>query len=174
MINNRNIINQAPDSVNVSGDNNDINVNIIQQSKTLNRTFLYEYCNNFEYRISEQDRTLQVPSNIMDKISFNQLNFYKIIFENYSIHLDSVEQVLAGVSILEKIVNDIHFEYLKIASSNNVLSGDEICEKIFEYLYTKISNDPGSKNLIEEDVKNALYSLMYYVFIRCKILKPVQ
>lgn len=169
-------------NINVTGNNNIIGDGntyveqlVLDEPRFLNKTVLFQFCDIFSSQeFSESsDLELEIPSKFDEKMSYNDLNTYKIIFKECDIYYDDVENILTQFPKREKIIKKINRIYLNIITEENRLSSDSICQKISLRLIEVISQDTRSSPLEIEDVELAIEALMYYTFTKCKILKRV-
>ncbi|MFJ7698943.1 ABC-three component system protein [Lysinibacillus fusiformis] len=171
---NRNIQNPDANSLNNTGDNNNFGDTYIFSQKSLNRTYLYDFCAKFiELEDGDIEYSTEVPSDIEEKMDFNEIVIYKDIFIECDYYFDDVEAILREFPRRQRILTNINTKYKKFKGFNVWKTKDELCEQIFDSLSETVANDHNSINIMKEDVEIAIHSLMYYAFVKCKILDPL-
>lgn len=147
----------------------------IHPNMMLNKTRLYEFCKHFseldEY--DEPEYNTDLPSDITDKINYNQLNEFKEVFESVTHTLEDTENILSNIPRRNSIVRRIKGIYIQHKIENANATKDKLCMLVFNDLLKTIHNSEGSDNLFLEDTYFAIQALMYYAFTKCQILERV-
>lgn len=144
--------------------------------RKLNRTVLYSFCKQFsettlpEAIISDSHA---LPSEIDNKMNYNEIQYYREVFINCDIYLNDVEEILIQIPKREVIILKIARIYRTKKLQNNWNNKDQLCSFVFEELMEVITNDPLSGQLFNEETELAIEALMYYAFTKCKLLDPV-
>lgn len=142
----------------------------------LNRTVLYSFCKQFsETTLPEAiiSDSYILPSEIDNKMNYNEIQFYKEVFINCDIYLNDVEDILTQIPKREVIILKIARIYGTKKLKNNWQNKDQLCSSVFDELMKVIINDPQSSHLFNEETELAIEALMYYAFTKCKLLDPV-
>lgn len=174
-MNNQNARNDGNNNLANTGNNNSfVTLNIDSSSKTLNKTFLYDFCKMFsEVEDSlEEDNHFMAPSGIIQKIEYNEIENYKVIFEECDFYLKDVEEILNQIPKRKRIIFNIHKTYLR-AKKETGFSKDDMCDFVHDELYTQLINCREAKDISVQDAQLAICALMYYAFTKCKLLDPV-
>lgn len=164
-----------------NGDNNlintgDVNINNYNSNPgILNRTRLYEFCEQFSFLddLYEPDYSFELPSDISDKISYNELDEYNEIFKDVSHTLDDVENILSNIPKRGSIIKKIKGIYLNCKIDNKDKSKDQLCKLVFHKLLEQLNYTNSEASLYEEDTYFAIQCLMYYSFTKCQILDRI-
>jgi len=163
------------------GDNNRLTTfNLGSQTpRILNRTAIFDVCKTIaELDIDyDDDYSIQSNSDWMEKFEYNEVDAYIEVFDNYSDGYDVVSKVLQSYlkkTVMVKKVRTVYLEVEKVRKKEN-LDGDYIIEQVFcrlkeEVCYSALISE---SNLIDEEVDEAIYLIMFYVFTKCKLLKPI-
>jgi phage pi2 protein 07 len=142
--------------------------------KRLNRTYLYDFCVKFaEIEDGNENYNTAVTSDIEEKMNYNEINLYKEIFLECDHYFDDVELILQEIPNRQRILSKIEFQYKRFKNFDKWKNKDELCEKVYRSLLETIENDQNSSNIIIEDAEIAIHALMYYAFVKCKLLDPV-
>ena len=171
-----NIDNSGDHGVNNTGDGNEftINNNYVSKKKGLNRTYLYDFCLEFSLiEDSSENYETEFASDIEEKMNHNEISLYKDIFYQCDHYFDDVELILEEIPKRQKILSTINFKYMRFKTFENYSSKDELCERVYYYLFETIKNDDNSQDIILEDAEFAINALMYYSFVKCKLLDPL-
>lgn len=144
-------------------------------AKVLNRTRLYEFCKQFESLngLDEPDYSMELPSDITDKISYNELDEYKEIFIDVSHTLEDVESILSNIPKRGSIIRRIKGIYLNSKIQNKDTNKDLLCNLVFNELLESVNCSDDETSLFQEDTYFAIQCLMYYAFTKCQILDRV-
>ncbi|MBC2174231.1 hypothetical protein [Listeria booriae] len=161
------------------GDGTVINVFNGVIPKSMKRSVVHEIC----VRVAETDLDYvdeySIRGNVdwNEKLEFNRVGIFVDIFENYSDGYTEVEKILVGYPERDVMVKKIHTMYLKQEREREKLDKDSdfVLEEVFNQIketvclghYFSDSED----NLIDEEVDEAIYLIMFYVFTKCKLLK---
>lgn len=165
----------------VVGDNNKINTFNFgtQTPRVLNRSAIFDVCKTIaELDIEYDDEySIQTNSDWMEKFDYNEVDLYIEVFDNYSDGYDEVSKVLHSYMKKTVMVKKIRTVYLEVENvrKKEKLDGDFVIEKVFhrlkeEVCYSALISD---SNLLDEEVDEAIYLIMFYAFTKCKLLKPV-
>lgn len=168
-------------NINSNGDrnfNNSGNITLnyynYSEAKSLNRSLLYDFCVEFsklEFELEPDYKT--ITSEIEEKINYNDIKVYKVIFQNSEHYYEDIHDILNEIPNRQKIIQNIHFTYIKFKGFREWKNKDDLCEQVFVELYKKLMNGAMANDIMEEDANLALHSLMYYAFVKCKLLDPV-
>lgn len=150
-----------------------------QIPKRLKRSVIFDVCKIIsELDINYDDEySIQNNSDWMNKFEYNDVSLYIEIFENYSDNYDEVYKVLN--TYLKKIimVKKVRSIYLKVEDlrKKGNYNGDFVIEEVFELLKEEVcfSALMNESNLLDEEVDEAIYMIMFYTFSKCKLLKPL-
>ncbi|MFU1796434.1 ABC-three component system protein [Paenibacillus azoreducens] len=176
MLGNRgNIESTGLNSVNNTGNGNHFNIqNHLSAARILNRTYLYDFCEKFSMVDDGSDGyNTNITSGINDKIAYNEISLYKDIFKECDHYYEDVESILEEIPKRQRILTNINIQYRRLKELDEWNSKDELCDKVYQYLIQTIENDQNSGNIVVEDVELAIHSLMYYTFVKCKLLDPL-
>lgn len=169
----RNIRDSGPRSINNTGDGNTFVVNPYPP-KNLNRTYLYDFCYKFaEIEDPPEPYDTELPSNIQSKMNYNEINAYRQVFFDVDHYYDDVELILEEIPKRERILSSIKGKYDRFKRSTVWGNKDELCDLIYDFLMERVENDESSNGIIWEDVELGIKALMYYAFVKCKLLDPV-
>lgn len=168
-------------SVSISGENNQVTFNSFNENKLhiLKRTAIFEICQRIaNIQIDYDDEySIQHNSDWMDKFAYNNVNTYVEIFDNYSDGYDEVSEILQSYLNKTKMVKKVRTLYLEIEKVRfeRKLDGDYVLDQLFKKLKEEVcySASFNTVDLLDEDVDEAIYLIMFYVFTKCKILKPI-
>lgn len=141
----------------------------------LNRSRLYEFCKEFVEieGLEESAYSLVLPSDIADKIEYNELKEYKEIFIDVSHTLEDVDRTLSQIPKRGNIIRRIKSIYLNFQIEKNEVSKNELCRLVFDELFQIIDYSNDENKLYVEDTSFAIQSLMYHAFTKCQILDRV-
>lgn len=158
--------------------NNTINTGdnyYINSPTMLNRTRLYEFCKAFSKidGLDELDYSIDLPSDITEKINYNELKVFNRIFSDVSHTLEDVETVLSGIPKRGTIIRKIKGVYSNIVIKENYKTKDDLCRMVFEELLQIVNTSFDKDDLYREDTYFAIQSLLYYAFTKCQILDKV-
>lgn len=165
----------------IVGDHNNV-LEVKFESKTpriLKRSVIFDVCKKIaELDIEYDDEySIQTNSDWMEKFEYNNVDDYIEVFDNYSDRYDEVSKVLHSYLKKTIMIKKIRAVYLKIDKirKSEKLDGDYVIEEVFNHLkegvfYSALIN--GSE-LIDEEIDEAIYLVMFYAFTKCKLLKPV-
>lgn len=168
------IHNEGEAAINNTGDKATITVtNLQQELKTLNRTYLYDFCNKFIELSDDAEYSTEFASDIDKKISHNKIDLYRNIFLDCDHYLDDVEDILEDIPRRERIISKINVIYQKTRKFDEWKDEDHLCELVYHKLYNTVANDANSSSIKIEDAETAIHSLMYHAFVKCKLLEPV-
>ncbi|KYG58817.1 ABC-three component system protein [Planococcus maritimus] len=171
---NRNIEGGGDNGTNNTGDHNHFGDNHFHHEKSLNRSYLYDFCLKFaNVENPPENYNTEFANDINDKMCHNEIDLYKDIFLDCDFYLGDVETILADIPNRERILTRINFQYKKFKMQYKTDSKDELCERVFDYLITTVDNDPNAFSIMVEDRDLAIHSLMYHAFVKCKLLDPI-
>lgn len=173
MISNRS--RSGDNSISSSGDNNNItlnNYNVIPK-----RTIIFDLCELIaNENIPSGDYSIKENGNWSLKLSFNNVNEYLDVFDDYcDIYLEFEEILNEQYSDREKMVRKIHhiYRHTRIDNPDNKLDGDFILQNVFNELKKVVSSanfDP-TNQIEEEEIDRTLILIMFYTFTKCKLLE---
>ncbi len=169
--NERNIRDTGPQSINNTGDGNKININL--GGKILNRTLLYDFCLKFSAIDDDVSYELVVASDIQDKMEYNQIPAYQKIFREVDYYFNDVDYILEQIPKRERILAFINRKYDRLKRTEQWSSKDKLCDLVYDSLFELVASDRNSSEIFWEDVDQAIHALMYYAFVKCKLLDPV-
>jgi glutamine synthetase type III len=118
--------------------------------------------------------------NIQDKISYNNVNVYKSIIEEYALynsHLNKLYKEIEeqGSTKKEIILQNIRTLYLKEKARKSIEeirnNADGIIENIKNKLWENIEHNENSFELSIEVIEISLLVILVDAFMRCKILE---
>lgn len=140
-------------------------------------SLIFQFCK----KISELDISLreeystEVNSGWDSKIEYNELDLYKTIFEERYLCIDDVEKALENVLKRDKMIENIKTKYKKIQVFNPFCSKDLLLDKLFQDLSDIVveSGRSADQDINEEEKDDAIYKILFYVFVKCQILDPV-
>lgn len=165
----------------VVGNNNTFNTVQFdnQTPRILRRSAIFDICKiiaelDIEY---DDEYSIQSNSDWMEKFDYNNVQHYVKIFDNYSDGYDEVSKVLNGYlkkTIMVKKICTVYLEVEKVREQEN-LDGDYVIKQVYlrlkeEVCYNDLINN---SDLLDEEVDQAIYLIMFYAFTKCKLLKPV-
>jgi hypothetical protein len=163
------------------GDNNTVKTfNFVSQTpRILNRSAIFDVCKTIaELDIEYDDEySIQTNSDWMEKFEYNDVDMYIDVFDNYSDGYDVVARVLHGYlkkTIMVKKIRTVYLEVEKVRKKEK-LDGDYVIKQVFirlkeEVCYSALISE---SELLDEEVDEAIYLIMFYAFTKCKLLKPV-
>lgn len=176
------IQNAATDNSNIiNGNENTITYNHTEftfgsgAKATASVSLIYEVCkliSETDFEITEE-YSIKKNSEWEEKISYNEIEIYKVIFQDQYYSYDKVGMALKQIPKRDLLVRNVRtiYQKQKLKSANN----DEILEKVFNELSHLVITS-GIKNgheLYEEEKNDAIYSVMFYAFTKCQLLEPV-
>ncbi|MED4592291.1 MULTISPECIES: hypothetical protein [Bacillus] len=164
----------------VGNENKLTTVNLGSQTpKILKRSVIFDVCKIIAELDIDYDDEYSIHNNSdwMEKFEHNKVKAYVEIFDNYSDGYDEVSKVLHGYlkkSIMVKKIRTVYLEVEKVREDEK-LDGDYVINQVFrrikeEVWYNALINE---SDLIDEEVDEAIYLIMFYAFTKCKLLKPV-
>lgn len=158
--------------------NNTINTGdtyYINSPTMLNRTRLYDFCKAFSEidGLDEPDYSIDLPSDISEKINYNELKEFKEVFLDVSHTLEDVETVLSEIPKRGNVIRKIKGVYLNFKIEKNYKNKDNLCRLVFNELLQIVNTSIDKNELYMEDTYFAIQSLMYYAFTKCQILDKV-
>lgn len=165
------VINNTGDGVSIGA-----TYHIYHQPKFLNSSILYDFCVEFskiEFELHLDDDPQTPPSDIEEKITFNEIDVYKDIFQDCEQYYDDVEEILKEVPNRQKIIKNINQKYKKIKKFEEWVDKDQLCQLMFQDLYNILANVQNKNVILEEDANLSIHAIMYYAFVKCKLLDPV-
>ena len=168
----RTIRDTGQDSVNNTGDNNTFYINH-GAAKPLNRTLLYDFCEIFSSTVSDTNYDLVAASDIQEKMDYNEIVAYREIFHEVEHFIDDVATVLDQIPKRELIVASINHLYDRIKRRDQWPDKDGLCDSVYNEMFEMVAADRNSVELYREEAERAIHALMYYAFVKCKILDPV-
>ncbi|KTE98756.1 hypothetical protein [Lacticaseibacillus paracasei] len=163
-----------------SGDNAAIMVNHFNASDGLpRRSVIFDVCQsisgaNIEY---EQEYSLDRNPDWQEKLQFNNVSEFGMIFTQYASGYDRVEEILVNFEHREALIRKINTVYIRLrasASQNELPNGDLMLSRVFDKLKLLMNqlNDQVTSPLEDEEIDGAIYLLMFYAFTKCKLLQP--
>lgn len=165
----------------IVGDNNTLRtINIGGQApRILNRSAIFDVCKiiaelDIEY---DDEYSIQTNSDWMDKFDYNKVELYVEIFDNYSDRYDEVSKVLHSYlkkAIMVKKIRAVYLEVEDVRKQEN-LDGDYVVKQVYLRLKEEVCYSAliSGCDLLDEEVDEAIYLIMFYAFTKCKLLKPV-
>lgn len=175
MINNDKAI--AKDHSTAFNDNHG-NIYISQMPMGPRRSILFSVCKIIaDADIEYGEYSIEVNANWDEKLNFNNVSTYRDIFDNYASSYDEVEEILKDIPKREKMIRKIFNFYKKVEKGQDVscYDGDTVLSMVFDEikeLVNQINNTLDlEKSLIDEDIDEAIYCIMFYVFTKCKLLR---
>lgn len=167
--------------ISLVGDNNKLSTfNFGSQTpRILNRSAIFDVCKTIaELDIEYDDEySIQSNSNWMEKFEYNEVDLYIEVFDNYSDGYDEVSKVLQSYmkkTVMVKKVRTVYLEVEKVRKKEK-FDGDYVIEQVFRRLKEEVCYSAliSESDLLDEEVDEAIYLIMFYVFTKCKLLKPV-
>ncbi|MCL1702436.1 hypothetical protein [Lysinibacillus sp. Bpr_S20] len=150
-----------------------------QTPKILKRSAIFDVCKTIaELDIDYDDEySIQNNSDWMEKFEYNKVDLYVGIFDNYSDGYDEVSKVLHGYlkkTIMVKKIRTVYLEVEKVREEEK-LDGDYVIKQVFNRLKEEVCYSAliSESDLLDEEVDQAIYLIMFYAFTKCKLLKPV-
>ena len=150
-----------------------------QTPRILNRSAIFDVCKtiaelNIEY---DDEYSIQTNSDWMEKFEYNKVDLYIDVFDNYSDGYDEVSKVLHSYlkkTIMIKKIRTVYLEVEKVRKKDK-LDGDYVIQEVFRRLKEEVCYSAliGESDLLDEEVDEAIYLIMFYAFTKCKLLKPV-
>lgn len=147
--------------------------------KILKRSVIFDVCKIIaELDIDYVDEySIQNNSDWMEKFEYNKVDLYIEIFDNYSDGYDEVSKVLHGYLkklIMIKKIRTVYLEVEKVREKEK-LDGDYVIKQVFNRLKEEVCTRAliSGSDLLDEEVDEAIYLIMFYAFTKCKLLKPV-
>lgn len=172
--NNKNIKNEGDNGINNTGDNAHIGDKIYFETKSINRSYLYDFCLKFvEVEDPVNRYSTETPTDIDDKMDYNEIILYKDLFSECDHHYEDVENVLNEIPKRERILSKINNKYKRLKHFTAWQDKDELCEALYCDLIKTIDGSLHSQEIHDEDKELAILSLMYYAFVKCKLLDPI-
>jgi hypothetical protein len=169
-----NIESDGDHAINNTGNGNVFEINYNKSSRIIiNRTYLYEFCVKFSSIEDISEYSIEITSDIEDKMDYNEISVYKELFSECDHYLDDVESILEEIPNRQRILSLINFKYKRLKGLDEWKHKDELCEKVYQYLIHTVGNDQSSSDIILEDAELAIHALMYYAFVKCKLLDPI-
>ncbi|SDZ68647.1 hypothetical protein SAMN05421736_13710 [Evansella caseinilytica] len=165
----------------IVGDKNNLNTfNFGSKTpKILKRSAIFDVCKIIaELDIDYDDEySIQKNSDWMEKFEYNKVDLYVEIFDNYSDGYDEVSKVLQGYlkkTIMVKKIRTVYLEVERVREKEN-LDGDYVIKQVFQRLKEEVCYNSyiNENDLLDEEVDEAIYLIIFYVFTKCKLLKPV-
>ncbi|MBT2261405.1 hypothetical protein [Bacillus safensis] len=164
----------------VGNENKLTTVNIGSQTpKILKRSAIFDVCKIIaELDIDYDDEySIQNNSDWMEKFEHNKVKVYVEIFDNYSDGYDEVSKVLNGYlkkSIMVKKIRTVYLEVEKVREEEK-FDGDYVINQVFNRIKEEVCYSAliSESDLLDEEVDEAIYLIMFYAFTKCKLLKPV-
>ncbi|MGZ9697641.1 hypothetical protein ACVU03_07325 [Bacillus safensis] len=164
----------------VGNENKLTTVNIGSQTpKILKRSAIFDVCKiiadlDIDY---DDEYSIQNNSDWMEKFEHNKVKVYVEIFDNYSDGYDEVSKVLNGYlkkSIMVKKIRTVYLEVEKIREEEK-FDGDYVINQVFNRIKEEVCYSAliSESDLLDEEVDEAIYLIMFYAFTKCKLLKPV-
>ncbi|MBP3950299.1 ABC-three component system protein [Bacillus suaedae] len=172
------IKNNGHHNLNNTGSDNDFssttNNYYSQGLKTLNRSYLYEFCEAFSQvdPAIENDYNTQLTSDITKKMTHNEIDVYRTIFQECDHYYSDVDSILLEIPKRQRIITNINRTYIKKKNFEKWENKDHLCDLVYQSLYQILVNNLGS-DIMEEDATEAIHAIMYYAFIKCKLLDPI-
>lgn len=120
-----------------------------------------------------------LPSEILEKLSYNNAIRYKVLFENHALDYIVIEQMMGQYINGQSIVCFIRDYYIKAAVFNKngeivIDDGDKCLDIIFSNMKNHILNSENyNKELSIQKLESFCYGLLQYCICRCKVLEPV-
>lgn len=147
--------------------------------KILSRSAIFDICTIIaELDIDYDDEySIQTNSDWMEKFEYNKVDLYIEVFDTYSDGYDEVSKVLHGYlkkTIMVKKIRTVYLEVEKVRETER-LDGDYVIKQVFNRLKEEVCYSAliSESDLLDEEVDEAIYMIMFYVFTKCKLLKPV-
>lgn len=144
---------------------------------TTKRSALFEICSTIAEKEIEYNDDYSLFENVdwTEKLEFNNVDIYSNIFDTYSDGYMEIEEVLQSYNKREIMVKKIHTLYLKSEKKRieNDEDGDFVLDLVFDEIKTIIQRHAHFNNsdLLEENIDEAIYLIMFYIFTKCKLLK---
>ncbi|UYT10393.1 hypothetical protein [Lactococcus garvieae] len=145
--------------------------------RILKRSVIFDICqiiaeSDINY---DDDYSIQHNSDWMEKLSYNNVEVYVDIFDNYSDGYKEISDILQHYIHTTKMVKKIRTVYLEHRGYDDNINGDQIIKEVFECLKEEICDRSQltGLDLVDEEVDEAIYLIMFYAFTKCKLLKPV-
>lgn len=145
----------------------------------LRRSAIFDVCKiianlDIEY---DDEYSIQNNSDWMEKFDYNNVDLYVSIFDNYSDGYDEVVKVLQEYlkkTIMVKKIRTLYLEAEK-AREQGQFDGDYVVKHVFDCLKAEVCYNAlmSESELLDEEVDEAIYMIMFYCFTKCKLLKPV-
>ncbi|MFD3261399.1 hypothetical protein ACE3MQ_22655 [Paenibacillus lentus] len=165
----------------IVGDKNNLTtINLGSRTpKILKRSAIFEVCKIIaELDIDYDDEySIQKNSDWMEKFEYNKVDLYIEIFDNYSDGYDEVSKVLHGYlkkTLMVKKIRTVYLEVEKVREKEE-LDGDYVIKQVFDRLKEEVCYNAliSESDLLDEEVDEAIYLIMFYAFTKCKLLKPL-
>ncbi|MGR8827514.1 hypothetical protein N2E09_07840 [Leuconostoc citreum] len=178
MINNKNSknINNGSVQINGDGDNTIIALNpgvVLTETEVYDLLLIVDDMNikpSVEYSLTD-------PAELNEKLFYNNAPIYIDYFEEYSVHLVPIEEVMDNLPNSARIVQKLRKLFLKEAKRNEfrkkiVGNGDEQLDAISEKLRLLIKSDTRflKKSFSEEGLDQFIMALLAYGVYKCKVL----
>ncbi|MBC1484159.1 hypothetical protein HCJ58_00040 [Listeria sp. FSL L7-1509] len=166
-------------SISSVGDGNAISIFNGSIPKTIKRSIVFDVCMLIAETELDYVDEYSIRENVdwNEKLEFNRVGIFVDIFENYSNGYTEVEKILRGYTKREVMVKKIHTIYLKKEKEREKLDKDSdfVLEEVFNQIKENICSvyflSDSADTLIDEEVDEAIYLIMFYVFTKCKLLK---
>lgn len=157
----------------IGGNKNTLN-QFLPMPREPKRAFVFDVCKIIVEKNFEENAEYTISSNVnwSNKIEYNQISKYELIFDEYSFAREDIEELLEGYENRTKLIRNFKTLYIdstyKFQNENN----DYRLDWVFESLCNIVdeASDP-TNALYIEDRNQAIYQLMFYAFTKCQILE---
>lgn len=147
--------------------------------RTLRKSTAFEMMRRF-YKILDKadhkDYELKEPSFIQEKLRFNHVEHFKLLFDDSNTHgnVEVVNRVLQDFPDSESAISSIQGLYVSSKIENPSFSSDEILLNLKNQLTERIYEDPDASTApwTIEQTEQFSTALLYICTEKCKILKP--
>lgn len=165
----------------VVGDNNIFNQTIFQQSMNPmpKRSVIFEVCTTISKADIDCADDYSIKRNVdwIKKLEYNDVERYSEIFDTYCVGYETVEDILAEYKVRDRdiMVRKVNATYKSVEADRERLgeNGDYVLEHVYkklEEIVFKYAGITGSSESLEE-LEEAIYLIMFYVFTKCLLLK---
>lgn len=164
-------------SVGIVGDGNNVDL----EYHPFQMSFLHEVCQAImESDIPvtpEDDYSLRVNSDWMQKFDYNKVVAYIDIFGDEAPDIDKLDEVMESFSNRTLMINKIKHIYRIIEKDRHQKNedGDFVLEGVFKELCKVVDESglPIDQQIPMEQKERYIKLVMFYAFTKCQLLKPV-
>ena len=106
-------------------------------------------------------------------MGYNEIVEYQEIFHDVDHYYDDVEMILEEIPKRERILASIKNHHRRLKRSEEWNNKDELCDLVYDCMMDNIKTVDTVSDMTLEDAELGIHVLMYYAFVKCKLLDPV-